>query len=105
MAARMVALNQLENGQFLSRKVIPIDVRDAYARLHGVRTEAQLRQPADTPRSEVKTRHAEWVAEIETRSLPLWLWRDLWLLAAEGGSCACRSLPQRIRPPVSNGLR
>jgi hypothetical protein len=44
MAVRMVALNQLENGQFLSRKVIPIDVRDAYARLYGVCTEAQLRQ-------------------------------------------------------------
>lgn len=67
MAVGMVALNQLENGQFLSRKVIPIEVRDAYARLYGVRREAQLRQPADTPRPEAKTRHAEWVAEIETR--------------------------------------
>jgi integrase len=67
MAVRMVALNQLKNGQFLSRKIIPIDVRDAYARLYGVRREAQLRQPADTPRHEAKTRHAEWTAEIETR--------------------------------------
>ena len=66
MAVRMIALNQLENGQFLSRKVIPIDVRDAYARLYGVRSEAQLRQPADTPRPAAKTRHAEWMAEIET---------------------------------------
>src|ERR1700676_3647960 len=67
MAVRMAALNQLKNGQFLSRKVIPLDVRDAYARLYGVRREAQLRQPADTPRHEAKTRHAEWIAEIETR--------------------------------------
>jgi hypothetical protein len=67
MAVRMVALNQLKNGQFLSRKVIPVDVRDAYARLFGVRREAQLRQSADTPRQAAKTRHAEWTAEIETR--------------------------------------
>jgi hypothetical protein len=29
MALRMVALNRLPNGQFFSRKVIPVDVRDA----------------------------------------------------------------------------
>jgi integrase len=67
MAVRMVALNPLKNGQFLSRKVIPIDVRDAYARLYVVRREAQLRLPAGTPRYEAKARHAEWTAEIETR--------------------------------------
>jgi integrase len=67
MAVRMVALNQLKNGQFLSRKVIPVDVRDAYARLYRVRREAQFRQPADTPKHEAKARHAEWTAEIETR--------------------------------------
>lgn len=47
--------------------MIPVDVGDAYARLYGVRREAQLRQPADTPRHEAKRRHAEWIAEIETR--------------------------------------
>jgi integrase len=67
MALRMVALNHLPNGQFFSRKVIPVDVRDAYSRLYGGHWEAQLRQPADTPRPEAKTRHAEWIAEIETR--------------------------------------
>jgi hypothetical protein len=35
MALRMVALNHLPNGQFFSRKVIPVDVRDAYSRLYG----------------------------------------------------------------------
>jgi hypothetical protein len=63
----MAALNQLKNGQFLSRKVIPADVRDAYARLYGVGREAQLRQAADTPRHEARRRHLEWMAEIETR--------------------------------------
>ena len=67
MAVRMVALNRLKNGQFLSRKVIPVDVQDAYARLYGVRTEALLRQPGDTARHDAKARHAEWTAEIETR--------------------------------------
>ena len=67
MAVRMVALNRLKNGQFLSRKVIPVDVQDAYARLYGVRREALLRQPADTARHDAKARHAEWTAEIETR--------------------------------------
>src|SRR5262245_8564404 len=67
MALRMVALSRLKNGQFLSRKVIPIDVRDAYALLFGVRREAQLRQPADTPKPEAKRWHLEWTAEIETR--------------------------------------
>ena len=67
MALRMVALNRLPNGQFFSRKVIPVDVRDAYSRLYGGHWEAQLRQPADTPKSDARTRHAEWIAEIETR--------------------------------------
>jgi integrase len=67
MALRMVALNRLSNGQFFSRKVIPVDVRDTYSRLYGGHWEAQLRQPADIPRPEAKTRHAEWIAEIETR--------------------------------------
>jgi integrase len=44
-----------------------LNVRDAYSRLYGGHWEAQLRQPADTPRPEAKTRHAEWIAEIETR--------------------------------------
>ena len=52
MALQMVALNRLPNGQFFSRKVIPVDVRDAYSRLYGGHWEAQLRQPADTPRPE-----------------------------------------------------
>jgi hypothetical protein len=42
-------------------------VRDAYSRLYVGHWEAQLRQPADTPKPEAKTRHAEWIAEIETR--------------------------------------
>ena len=35
MALRMVALNTLPSGQFFSRKVIPVDVREAYTSLSG----------------------------------------------------------------------
>jgi hypothetical protein len=52
MAVRMVALNQLKNGQFLSRKVIPVDVRDAYARLYRVRE----KHSSDSPRTHRNTK-------------------------------------------------
>ena len=67
MAVRMAGLNRLKNGQFFARKVIPADVREAYARLYGVRWEAQLRLPANTSKHEAKARHGEWLAEIENR--------------------------------------
>jgi hypothetical protein len=63
----MAGLNRLPNGQFFARKVIPVDVRDAYERLYNVRWEAHLKLPADTSKHEAKTRHGEWLAEIETR--------------------------------------
>jgi integrase len=66
MALRMVALAR-RNGNWFARKGIPQDVRDEYARLYGVRYEAQLSLPGDTPRGEARIRHAEWTAEIETR--------------------------------------
>ena len=67
MAVRMTALIRSKSGEFFARKGIPADVRDAYARLYGVRWEAQLKLPADTSKHEAKTRHGEWLAEVETR--------------------------------------
>jgi hypothetical protein len=67
MALRMVALGRVADGRWVARKGIPEDVRDEYARLYGLRREAHLRLPADTPRHEAKTRLGEWEAEIETR--------------------------------------
>jgi integrase len=67
MALRMVALVRAKDGSWFARKVIPADVRDRYARLFGVRSEAHLRLPRDTPHHEAKTRCAEWIAEVETR--------------------------------------
>jgi integrase len=67
MALRMVTLNRIAGGRWFARKVIPEDVREAYQRLYGVKREAHLKLPADTPRHEAKTRLGEWGAEIETR--------------------------------------
>jgi hypothetical protein len=67
MALRMVALNRATDNRWFARKGIPEDVREEYARLYGVRREAQLKLPADTPRPEAKARLGEWQAEIETR--------------------------------------
>ncbi|MHC2499486.1 hypothetical protein ACVI8K_006402 [Bradyrhizobium barranii subsp. barranii] len=67
MALRMVALNRIADGRWFARKVIPEDVREAYQRLYGVRREAHLKLPADTPRHESKVRLGEWEAEVETR--------------------------------------
>jgi hypothetical protein len=66
MALRMVALGK-KDGRWFARKGIPEDVRDQYASLYGVRREAHLKLPGDTPRAEAKVQLAEWAAEIETR--------------------------------------
>ena len=67
MALRMVALIRARDGRWVARKGIPKDVRDDYARLYGVRYEAQLKLSGDTPRAEARLQLAEWTAEIETR--------------------------------------
>ena len=67
MALRMVALSRAADGRWFGRKGIPADVREEYQRLYGVRREAHLKLPADTPRPEAKVRLGEWAAEIETR--------------------------------------
>ena len=67
MALRMVALNRASDGRWFARKGIPEDVRDEYARLYGVRREAHLKLPGDTPRHEAKVQLGEWEAEVGTR--------------------------------------
>jgi integrase len=67
MALRMTSLNRMKNGEFVARKGIPADVREAYARLYKVSWEERLTLPANTPNHEAKKRHGEWLAEIETR--------------------------------------
>jgi integrase len=67
MALRMVALSRASDGRWFARKSIPEDVREEYGRLYGVRREAHLKLPAETPRHEAKARLGEWEAETETR--------------------------------------
>jgi integrase len=53
--------------QYVARKVIPKDVREAHAKLYGVGWEIRLTLPAHLTESEAKAKHGEWLAEIETR--------------------------------------
>jgi len=56
-----------KSGEYTARKGIPKDVRETYARLYGPSWEVLFKLPAGTPTHEAKTRHAEWLAEVETR--------------------------------------
>ena len=53
-------------GGFVARKVIPLDVRDEYAKLYGQRTEERL-NTGPTPALLARAKHREWSSEIETR--------------------------------------
>jgi hypothetical protein len=67
MVLRMAALSRASDGRWFARKGIPEDVREEYGRLYGVRREAHLKLPAETPRHEAKARLGERKAETETR--------------------------------------
>jgi integrase len=83
---RMAKLSRSKNGEWISRRGIPRDVRDAYTRLYRGISKAPLRvtragkpptapkvweelfkAPAGTSLSAAKVQWAEWTAEIETR--------------------------------------
>lgn len=67
MALKMIALNRNKAGEWVARKVIPADVREAYKRHYGVKREALFKAPADTSKAQAKAQCAEWIAEVETR--------------------------------------
>lgn len=86
MPIRMAKLTRSENGDFVSRKGIPADVREAYTRLYRSSAKAPLRvtraggaptapkvweelfkRPGSTSPSSAKVAWAEWCAEIDTR--------------------------------------
>jgi integrase len=57
----------MREGGFTARKVIPADVRDAYSKLYGQRTEERL---PNTGRMDVRlarAKHREWLSDIEAR--------------------------------------
>jgi integrase len=86
MPIRMARLTRSKNGDFVSRKGIPADVRDAYSRLHRGRSKAPLRVTraggkltvpkvweelfklsGSTSPAVARVAWAEWSAEIDTR--------------------------------------
>jgi integrase len=86
MAIRMAKLSRSKTGDFVSRKGIPADVRNAYSRLYRDGDKAPLRvtktggklvapkvweelfkRPSGTSPSTARVAWAEWCAEIDTR--------------------------------------
>jgi integrase len=53
-------------GGFIARKVIPVDIRDKYAKLYGQRTEERL-ITGPMPVLLARAKHREWSSEIEAR--------------------------------------
>jgi hypothetical protein len=100
MLIRMATLARAPNGDFICRKCIPADVREAYARQYRVSWEDRLRVPAGTPGRVATARCAEWSAEVDTRiaglraalrdegqplNSMLWHWPDDGLLGSQHG--------------------
>jgi integrase len=63
----MTTLTRNKSGEFVARKAIPKDVRQAYSKLYGVGWEVRLTLPAHLTEAEAKAKHGEFLAEIETR--------------------------------------
>jgi hypothetical protein len=59
-------LTPAHKGGFIARKVIPLDVREEYAKLYGKCTEERL-NTGPVPVSLARAKHREWSSEIEAR--------------------------------------
>ena len=55
------------SGDWVARKGIPKDAREAYARLSGGGWEASFRRPGNLTPPEAKRQFSEWLAEVEGR--------------------------------------
>jgi integrase len=67
MTILMPTLGRAPNGDHFCRKVIPADVRAAYAAAYGVKHEERFRYSAGAPVAEAKRAWAEWLADVEGR--------------------------------------
>ena len=67
MTVRMTTLRRARNGDWLSRKAIPADVREAYRAAHGVSQEERFRRDASMPVERAKQELREWDATISGR--------------------------------------
>jgi hypothetical protein len=67
MTLRMTTLRRASNGDWLTRKAIPADVREAYRAAHGVSREERFRRDASMAPERVKQELREWDAIISGR--------------------------------------
>jgi integrase len=72
----MASLRQDNRGNYVSRKKLPMDVRDEYGRLFGQRHEAKFFQPASTERREAQRQFSEWSAEVDGNIIAIRAARD-----------------------------
>src|SRR5688572_19699678 len=76
MTVRMTTLRRAPKGDWLSRKAIPIDVREAYQAAHGLSREEPFRRDASLPVERAKQELREWEAMIAGHVNGLWAARD-----------------------------
>jgi hypothetical protein len=67
MTVRMTTLRRARNGDWMSRKAIPADVREAYRAAHGVSQEERFRRNASMTVERAKQELREWDATISGR--------------------------------------
>ena len=60
MAVAMTTLRRGKNGDWLSRKAIPADVREAYSAAHSISQEERFRRPGTMPLERAKQEMREW---------------------------------------------
>lgn len=67
MGIVMTSIRRAPNGDWFARKVVPADVREAYAKAFGAGREERFRRPADTPEAKAKAEFRDWDASICSR--------------------------------------
>jgi integrase len=72
----MASLRQDNRGNYVSRKKLPVDVREEYGRLFGQRHEAKFFRSASTDRREALRQFSEWSAEVDGNIIAIRAARD-----------------------------
>lgn len=72
----MTSFTRAKNGDWFSRKAIPADVRDAYAKAHGVAREERFRLPSTVSQAKATAEFRDWDATISSRIEQLRAARD-----------------------------
>jgi hypothetical protein len=72
----MASLRQDDRGNYVSRRKLPLDVRDEYGRLFGQRHEAKFFRHASTDRREAQRHFNEWSAEVDGNIIAIRARRD-----------------------------